>query len=73
MDVTPPLPGPDFEIAGLALTDLVEGALIRGHAHGEPVLLVRRGDELLAVGALCIHFGAPLETSLLVGDTVRCP
>ena len=73
MDATPPLPGPDFEIAGLALTDLVEGALIRGHAHGEPVLLVRRGDELLAVGARCTHFGAPLETGLLVGDTVRCP
>ena len=73
MDTTPPLPGPDFGTAGIALTDLAEGALIRGHAHGEPVLLVRRGDELLAVGALCTHFGAPLETGLLVGDTVRCP
>ena len=73
MDATPPLPGPDFGTAGIALPDLAEGALIRGHAHGEPVLLVRRGDELLAVGALCTHFGAPLETGLLVGDTVRCP
>ena len=73
MDAAPTLPGPDFGIAGIALTDLAEGALIRGHAHGEPVLLVRRGDELLAVGALCTHFGAPLETGLLVGDTVRCP
>ncbi len=73
MDATSPLPGPDFGIAGIALTDLAEGALIRGHAHGELVLLVRRGGELLAVGALCTHFGAPLETGLLVNDTVRCP
>ena len=73
MNANPSLPGPDFGIAGIALTDLTEGVLIRGHAHGEPVLLVRRGDELLAVGAICTHFGAPLETGLLVGDTVRCP
>ncbi|WP_204378307.1 FAD-dependent oxidoreductase [Hymenobacter lapidarius] len=65
--------GPDFATAGIALADLADGIMLRGHAHGEPVLLVRRGDELLAVGALCSHFGAPLETGLLVGDTVRCP
>ena len=73
MDAAPTLTGPDFEVAGIALADLTEGALLRGHAHGEPVLLVRRGDELLAIGALCTHFGAPLETGLLVDDTVRCP
>jgi len=44
MDAAPTLPGPDFGIAGIALPDLAEGALIRGHALGEPVLLVRRGD-----------------------------
>ena len=73
MDATAPLPGLDFGVAGFALADLAEGALLRGHAFGEPVLLVRRGEELLAVGALCTHFGAPLETGLLVDDTVRCP
>ncbi|MDQ2795059.1 MAG: FAD-dependent oxidoreductase [Bacteroidota bacterium] len=65
--------GPDLATNGIALTDLADGAMLRGHAHGEPVLLVRRGAELLAVGAICTHFGAPLETGLLVGDTVRCP
>ena len=73
MDAAPPLPGPNFGTAGLILTDLTKGAPIRGHAHGEPVLLVRRGDELLTVGARSTHFGAPLETGPLVGDTVRCP
>ncbi|WP_241502191.1 Rieske 2Fe-2S domain-containing protein [Hymenobacter glacialis] len=65
--------GPDFATTGMALAELADGAMLRGHAHGEPVLLVRRGSELLAVGALCTHLGAPLETGLLVGDTVRCP
>ena len=68
-----PLTGPDLAAEGIALADLAEGVLLRGHAHGEPVLLVRRGNELLAVGARCSHFGAPLEQGLLVDDTVRCP
>jgi NADPH-dependent 2,4-dienoyl-CoA reductase/sulfur reductase-like enzyme/nitrite reductase/ring-hydroxylating ferredoxin subunit len=47
--------------------------MLLGHAHGEPVLLARRGDELFAIGAICTHYGASLAEGLLVGDTVRCP
>ena len=65
--------GPDFVTTGIALADLADGAMLRGNAHGEPVLLARRGDEVFAMGAVCNHLGAPLETGLLVGDTVRCP
>jgi nitrite reductase/ring-hydroxylating ferredoxin subunit len=43
------------------------------HAHGEPVILARRDDELLAIAALRTHYGAPLVDGLLVNDTVRCP
>ena len=50
-----------------------DGTRLPGHARGELVLLVRRGDELFAIGAICTHYGAPLEQGLLVGDTVRCP
>ncbi|GAB3866149.1 FAD-dependent oxidoreductase [Hymenobacter segetis] len=70
---TPPLTGPDFVADGLALADLADGAMTTGHAHGEAVLLARRGDELFAITAKCSHLGALLGKGLLDGETVRCP
>ncbi|HZS93377.1 MAG TPA: FAD-dependent oxidoreductase [Chloroflexota bacterium] len=66
------LGGPDLT-QGVELSRIPDGAMLLGHAQGEPVLLARRGDELFAIGAICTHYGAPLEQGLLVGDTVRCP
>jgi NADPH-dependent 2,4-dienoyl-CoA reductase/sulfur reductase-like enzyme/nitrite reductase/ring-hydroxylating ferredoxin subunit len=66
------LSGPDLT-KGVAISTIADGAMLLGHAHGEPVLLVRRGDALFAIGAICTHYGAPLADGLLVDDTVRCP
>ncbi len=66
------LSGPDLT-QGVELSTIPDGTMLLGHARGEPVLLARRGDELFAIGAICTHYGAPLEQGLLVGDTVRCP
>jgi NADPH-dependent 2,4-dienoyl-CoA reductase/sulfur reductase-like enzyme/nitrite reductase/ring-hydroxylating ferredoxin subunit len=66
------LSGPDLA-AGIADTDLADGALLLGHAGGEAVLLARQGDSLFAVAASCSHYGGPLAEGLLVGHTVRCP
>ncbi len=65
------LSGPDLT-KGVPLSAIDDGAMLAGHAHGEPALLARRGDELFAIGAVCTHYGAPLAEGLLDGDTVRC-
>ena len=66
------LAGPDLA-KGVPLSMVLEGAPLLGHAQGEPVILVRRGKALYAVGALCTHYGGPLAEGLIVDDTIRCP
>lgn len=66
------LDGPDLT-QGVVISAIPDGGMLLGHARGEPVLLARRGDDVFAIGAICTHYGAPLEQGLLVGDTVRCP
>jgi NADPH-dependent 2,4-dienoyl-CoA reductase/sulfur reductase-like enzyme/nitrite reductase/ring-hydroxylating ferredoxin subunit len=66
------LEGPDLA-RGVALSTLTEGAMLLGHTQGDQVILVRRGDELFAIGAVCTHYSGPLAEGLLVDDTVRCP
>ena len=66
------LSGPDLD-AGIPESDLGPEASLLGHARGESVLLVRRGEEVFALGATCTHYGGPLGDGLVVGETVRCP
>ena len=65
--------GPDFSTEGLALTDLANGAMVLGHVNNDPILMIRRGENIFAVSAKCTHYGGPLVKGLLVDDTVRCP
>jgi hypothetical protein len=44
------LRGPDFT-QGFPCAELRDGAMLQGHAEGEPELLARRGDEVFSVGA----------------------
>ena len=67
-----PLSGPDFS-AGIDQDVLASGAKLLGHAGGEAVLLTRIGDEYLAIGASCTHYGGPLAEGVIDGETVRCP
>jgi apoptosis-inducing factor 3 len=66
------LGGPDFT-SGVASSAVREGAMLLGHAQGEPVILIRKGEEVFATGALCTHYGGPLADGLVVDDTIRCP
>src|SRR4051812_5825116 len=65
-------PGPDLK-QGIPVGDVPDGGTVVGHADGEAVLLVRRGESWFAIGAACSHYSGPLGEGLLVGDTVRCP
>jgi nitrite reductase/ring-hydroxylating ferredoxin subunit len=38
-----------------------------------PVLLVRRGERIYAIGETCAHLGGPLSEGKLEGASVRCP
>jgi NADPH-dependent 2,4-dienoyl-CoA reductase/sulfur reductase-like enzyme/nitrite reductase/ring-hydroxylating ferredoxin subunit len=66
------LTGPDFG-TGVNVADVPEGEPLLGHAAGEAVVLVRRGNEAFAIGASCTHYGGPLAEGLVEGDTIRCP
>lgn len=66
------LTGPDLA-AGLPLATLHVGAMVLGHAHGSAVLVVRRPQSIVAIGASCTHYGTALYGGLVDGDTIRCP
>jgi len=58
---------------GVALEALAQNGLVLGSVDGEKAMLLRSGDSLFAVGALCPHYHAPLAGGLIAGETVRCP
>jgi apoptosis-inducing factor 3 len=66
------LSGPDLS-QGIDAATLSSGKKLLGHANGEAVLLARVGDDYVAIGATCTHYGGPLAEGLIEGDTVRCP
>jgi NADPH-dependent 2,4-dienoyl-CoA reductase/sulfur reductase-like enzyme/nitrite reductase/ring-hydroxylating ferredoxin subunit len=63
--------GPDLT-QGAAIADFTDGKLA-GHVGDQEVLLVRLGDDIVAIDAHCSHYHAPLVDGLVVGDTIRCP
>jgi NADPH-dependent 2,4-dienoyl-CoA reductase/sulfur reductase-like enzyme/nitrite reductase/ring-hydroxylating ferredoxin subunit len=52
---------------------LQDGVPLLGFVEADPVILVRRGADVFAIGATCTHYGGPLAEGLVVDDTVRCP
>jgi apoptosis-inducing factor 3 len=64
--------GPDLAL-GISADELPDGSKLVGHVGQDAVLLVRRGADIFAVGALCPHYGGPLAEGLIVDDAVRCP
>ena len=65
--------GPKDYVPAIALNELAENQPKRVEVKGQPIVLVRRGDKVYAVGAVCSHYGGPLEKGKVVGDTIKCP
>jgi len=65
-------PKPDLN-AGVPFAGIPDGGTLLGSAGGEDVVLIRRGEDLFAVGAYCSHYHGPLAQGLVVGETLRCP
>jgi len=66
------LKGPDLA-AGITEAALEDQKPFLGHAGGEPVVMVRFGSEICAVGATCSHYGGPLAEGIVEQGTIRCP
>jgi nitrite reductase/ring-hydroxylating ferredoxin subunit/uncharacterized membrane protein len=55
------------------LDDLEDGKPLRVEADGAPVMLLRQGDQIRAIGATCPHLSGPLDEGAIDGNTVTCP
>jgi apoptosis-inducing factor 3 len=72
MGATQELKGPDLG-AGIDGAQLRDGEPLLGHAAGEPIVVVKQGGEVCAVGATCTHYGGPLAEGIVERGTIRCP
>lgn len=68
-DATPP----EDWTSVLDSAELREGEPRRVTAGDTRVLLVRRGEEICAIGEVCSHLGGPLAEGKLEGDVIECP
>jgi nitrite reductase/ring-hydroxylating ferredoxin subunit/uncharacterized membrane protein len=62
-------PAPTEWTDAAAVADVVPGELHRVEVEGQPVVLARQGGDVLAIGAVCSHYGAPLEDGELTGGS----
>lgn len=57
----------------MAETDLPENELRRAEHNRTRILLLRRGNQIFAIGETCSHRGGPLSEGKLDGNCVECP
>ena len=62
----------DFKPA-VATRELAEGQLKRVLVEEQPVVLLSLDGTIYALGAVCSHYGAPLNDGTIVERTIECP
>jgi nitrite reductase/ring-hydroxylating ferredoxin subunit/uncharacterized membrane protein len=65
--------GPADFRGAVAASKLAEGQMVRVEVDGQPILMVKSGSTICAIGAVCSHYGAPLNEGTIEGGAVRCP
>jgi nitrite reductase/ring-hydroxylating ferredoxin subunit/uncharacterized membrane protein len=69
--------GSDDFVAVMGEQDLPENKLTRVNAGGIPAVLLKRGNKIYAIGAVCTHQAGPLDEGTIVagenGLVVQCP
>jgi len=65
--------GPDEFQPAVATRELAEGQLKRVLVEEQPVVLLRLDGTIYALGAVCSHYGAPLNEGTIVDRTIECP
>jgi nitrite reductase/ring-hydroxylating ferredoxin subunit/uncharacterized membrane protein len=65
--------GPDDFKPAAEMRELPEGQLKRVSVEEQPVLLLRLDGTIYALGAVCSHYGAPLNEGKIVGRAIECP
>jgi nitrite reductase/ring-hydroxylating ferredoxin subunit/uncharacterized membrane protein len=53
--------------------DLTDNQLKKATANGTEIVLLKRGNEIFALGEKCSHLGGPLSEGQIDGNTVQCP
>ena len=63
--------GTEYRVGQIA--DIPDGQLHEITIEKTPILFVRRGKQVVALGARCPHYGAPLEKGKLCDGRLVCP
>lgn len=64
---------PDKFVNALPANGLSENKPICVDVDGQPVLLLRRGEKISAIGAVCSHYGGPLHEGKVTDGRIECP
>lgn len=65
--------GPDDFKPALEMRELAEGKMKRVLVEEQPVVLLKLDGNVYALGAVCSHYGAPLNEGTIVERTIECP
>jgi len=65
--------GSDDFVAVMDAQELVEGKLTRVDVAGIPAVLLKQGNSLYAIGAVCTHLAGPLDEGTCENGIVTCP